>query len=180
MGTIWRELPDAVRSLAMNPAFTVTVIVILALGIGANSTMFSVLKAVLLHPVPWENPQRLVSLSEVNPKQGGYLTGPSTANYKDWREQSQAFESIAAFRAVQFNLADTRTEPERVAGMRVAMEFFPLIGVSPMLGRTSCLRRNSRAVTMWWCSHGDCGAAGMARTPRLWAAPSPSKANRPS
>jgi putative ABC transport system permease protein len=145
MGTIWRELRDAVRSLAANPGFTATVVLILALGVGANSTMFSVLNAVVLRPIPWENPERLVNLLEVNARQGnsGINNNPSTANYKDWREQNQVFERMAAFRYVFFNLADSRpdsradsrTEPERVPGMRVSAEFFPLIGVKPALGR---------------------------------------------
>jgi|HubBroStandDraft_1064217.scaffolds.fasta_scaffold00079_41 putative ABC transport system permease protein len=136
MGAIWREMRDAVRSLAANPGFTVTVVAILALGIGANSTMFSVLNAVVLRPIPWENPERLVDLSEVNPRQGGYEMAPSTANYNDWRLQSRVLECMAAFRFVHFNLADTHADPERVPGMRVSAEFFPLIGVKAALGRT--------------------------------------------
>jgi putative ABC transport system permease protein len=136
MGTIGRDLRDAFRSLGANPGFTATVVVILALGIGANGTMLSVVSAVVLRPIPWQNSKRLVMLSEVNPKQGGYLTGASKANYKDWREQSQVLDRMAAFRAVHFNLADAGAEPERVPGMSVSAEFFPLIGVKPALGRT--------------------------------------------
>ena len=135
MGSVWRELRDAVRSLTANPGFTVTAVAVLALGIGANSTMFSVVNAVVLRPVPWEHTERLVNLLEVNPKQGGYLTAASTANYKDWREQSRLLERMAAFRAVHYNLADIHAEPERVPGMSVSAEFFPLIGVKPALGR---------------------------------------------
>jgi putative ABC transport system permease protein len=121
--------------LAASPGFTATVVAILALGIGANSTMFSVLSAVVLRPIPWENPERLVNLLEVNLKQGGYLTSASKANYKDWREQTRGLERMAAFRAVHYNLADIGAEPERVPGMSVSAEFFPLIGVQPALGR---------------------------------------------
>jgi putative ABC transport system permease protein len=135
MGTVWRELRAALRPLAATPGFTLTVVAILALGIGANSTMFSVVNAVLLRPIPWENPERLVNLLEVNAKQGGYLTAASKANYKDWREQSRVLEHMAAFRAVHYNLADAHAEPERVPGMSVSAEFFPLIGVKPALGR---------------------------------------------
>ncbi len=135
MGAVWREVRESVGSLAANPGFTLTVVAILALGIGANSTMFSVVNAALLRPIPWENPARLVALVEVNHKQGGYESSPSTANYKDWREQSRIFERMAAFRAVHFNLADAHAEPERVPGMRVSADFFPLIGVKPALGR---------------------------------------------
>ena len=141
MGTIWRDLRDAVRSLSASPGFTVTVVAILALGIAANGAMFSVLNAVVLRPIPWQNPERLVNLLEVNASQGasGLNNNPSTANYKDWREQNQVFERMSAFRYVFFNLADRigdgREEPERVPGMRVSADFFPLVGVKPALGR---------------------------------------------
>ncbi len=139
MEPVWRELRDAIRSLAANPGFSLTVVAILALGIGANSTKFSVVNAVVLRPIPWENPEPLVNLLEINPKQGGYLTSASKANYKDWREQSRTLERMAAFRAVHYNIAtmpETGAEPERVPGMSVSAEFFPLIGVKPMLGRS--------------------------------------------
>ena len=136
MGTLWQDLRDSVRSLRANPGFTLTVVAILALGIGANTTMFSVLNAVVLRPIPWEQPQSLVDLLEVNAKQGGYPTAASKANFKDWREQSRLLERVAAFRAVYYNLADARAEPERVPGMSVSADFFPLIGVKPFLGRS--------------------------------------------
>ena len=122
--------------LAANPGFTLTVVAVLALGIGANTTMFSVVNAVLLRPIPWENPDRLVLLREVNRKQEGDFINPSTANYFDWREQNHVFERMACFRFVYLNLSDKRSEPERVQGFRVSAEFFPLIGIKPALGRT--------------------------------------------
>src|SRR5580698_8693837 len=126
------------RELAKRRGFTATAVAILALGVGVNSTVFSVVKAVLLRPIPWENPERLVNLLEVNFKQGGYLTSASKANYKDWREQCQTLDRMAAFRAVNYNISNRGTpasEPERVSGMSVSAEFFPLIGVRPALGR---------------------------------------------
>ena len=72
------------RSLAANPAFTLTAIAVLAIGIGANSTMFSVIKAVLLRPVPWKDPDRLVLVQEAR-RESGDLANASTANYVDWR-----------------------------------------------------------------------------------------------
>src|SRR5580704_9272530 len=122
--------------LAANPGFTLTVVAVLALGIGANTTMFSVVNAILLRPIPWENPDRLVLLREVNRKQGGDFTNPSTANYCDWREQNHVFERLAHFRFVYFNLSDNQREPERVQGFRVSADFFPLIGIKPAFGRT--------------------------------------------
>jgi putative ABC transport system permease protein len=126
------------RELAKRRGFTATAVAILALGVGVNSTVLSVVKAVLLRPIPWENPERLVNLLEVNFKQGGYLTSASKANYKDWREQCQTLDRMAAFRAVNYNISNRGTpasEPERVSGMSVSAEFFPLIGVRPALGR---------------------------------------------
>ena len=95
--------------LAANPGFSLTVVAVLALGIGANTTMFSVVVAVLLRPIPWENPDRLVLLREVNPKQGGDFINPSTANYFDWRTQNHVFERMACFRFVYLNLSDNRS-----------------------------------------------------------------------
>src|SRR5215471_16021809 len=120
--------------LAANPGFTLTVVAVLGLGIGANTTMFSVLTAILLKPIPWEDPDRLVLLRAVNPKQGTEFINPSTANYFDWREQNHVFERMACFRFVYFNFSDNQNEPERVQGFRVSADFFPLIGVKPALG----------------------------------------------
>jgi putative ABC transport system permease protein len=124
----------AVRTLARDPAFTVTAVAILAMGIGANSTMFSILQSVLLRPVPWEDPDRLALLQEVQ-RNSGDTTNPSTANYVDVRDQSDVFERIAPFRFVYFNLSDGRADPERVQGLRLTSDFFRLIGVKPALGR---------------------------------------------
>jgi hypothetical protein len=80
------------RSLWANRGFTFTIVAVLALGIGANTAMFTVVNAVLLRPIPWEESGRLVLVREVNRKQGGDFINPSTANYVDWREQSHVFE----------------------------------------------------------------------------------------
>jgi hypothetical protein len=122
------------RSLAANPAFTLTAIAVLAIGIGANSAMFSVVKAVLLRPVPWEDPERLVLVQEAR-RESGDTANASTANYIDWREQNHVFEPMAPMRFVYFNLSDNRAEPERVQALRVTTDLFRLIGVKPVLGR---------------------------------------------
>ena len=124
----------AVRTLTRDPAFTLTAVAILAIGIGANSTMFSIVRSVLLRPVPWEEPDRLAVLQEVQ-RDSGDATNPSTANYVDVRDHSDVFEQTAAFRFVYFNLSDGRVDPERVQGLRVTSDFFRLIGVKPTLGR---------------------------------------------
>jgi putative ABC transport system permease protein len=131
-----QDLRYGLHLAARHPGFTAVAVLTLGVGIGANTAMFSVVNAVLLRPIPWENPDRLVLLREVNRKQGGDFINPSTANYCDWREQNHVFERMAHFRFVYFNLSDNRREPERVQGFRVSAEFFPLIGVKPALGRS--------------------------------------------
>jgi hypothetical protein len=108
----------AVRTLTRDPAFTLTAVAILAIGIGANSTMFSIVRCVLLRPVPWGEPDRLALLQEVQ-RDSGDASNPSTANYVDVRDQSDVFEQTAAFRFVYFNLSDGRADSERVQGLRV-------------------------------------------------------------
>src|ERR1700733_10981541 len=111
------------RALVANPGFTLMAVAVLAIGIGANSAMFSVVKTVLLRPVPWKDAERLVSVQEVRRGSPDPIN-PSTANYIDWREQNHVFESMAPMRFVYFNLSDDRTEPERVQALRVTNDFF--------------------------------------------------------
>jgi putative ABC transport system permease protein len=107
---------------------------VLAIGIGANSAMFSVVKVALLRPVPWEDPDRLVLVQEVR-RDSGDSSNASTANYVDWREQNHVFAPMAPMRFVYFNLSDNWAEPERVQALRVTADLFRLIGVKPVLGQ---------------------------------------------
>lgn len=128
------DLRFALRMLLKNPGFTIVAVIALALGIGANSAIFSVVNTVLLRPLPYKDPERLVMVWEDASKTGHPRDTPSAANYIDWRDQNQVFEGMAAINDESFNLTGAG-EPERLAGMRVSASLFPLLGVEPHLGR---------------------------------------------
>jgi putative ABC transport system permease protein len=131
MGTLYQDLRFGVRMLLKSPGFTLIAVVTLALGIGANTAIFSVVNAVLLRPMPFPEPERLMIVRETNQ---GKDTSISMPDYKIWRDRNQTFEQIAAFDYDSFTIA-ANAEPERVDGASVSVNFFPLLGVSPAQGR---------------------------------------------
>jgi len=133
-GDLWQDLRYGLRVLVKNPGFTTVAVVALALGIGANSAIFSVVNAVLLRPLPYKDPDRLVMIWEDDTKGGYPRDTPAAANYIDWRDQNQVFEGMAAMADQSFNLTGAG-EPERIEGRRVSASLFPLLGVEPQLGR---------------------------------------------
>jgi len=126
-----QDLRYGVRMLLKNPGFAAVIVIVLALGIGANTAIFSVVNAVLLRPLPYSEPQRLVWVSEVT-RDGEEVYG--TADYLHWREQSQTFDHLVAFMPGTIYLTG-RGEPEQLNSLRVTANFFPALGVSPQLGR---------------------------------------------
>ena len=128
------DLRYAIRQQRKNPAFTIVAVITLALGIGANTAIFSVVNTILLQPLPYKDPQRLVLVWEENAKQGYPTDTPTAANFIDWRDQNQLFEGMAAMAPDSFNLTGSG-DPERLEGRRVSASFFPLLGVDPHLGR---------------------------------------------
>jgi putative ABC transport system permease protein len=120
--------------LVKNPGFTAVAVIALALGIGANTAIFSVVNTVLLRPLPYKDPERLVMVFEDSSKHGFPRDSPSAANYIDWRDQNHVFENIAAIGGASFNLTGAG-DPERIDGSRVSAALFPLLGVSPQVGR---------------------------------------------
>ncbi|HKW62315.1 MAG TPA: ABC transporter permease [Candidatus Acidoferrum sp.] len=132
MRTLAQNLRYAFRGLKKNPGFAAVAILTLALGIGANTAMFSIINAVLLRPLPYHDPQNLVLLSESWPQFPRLSL--SYLNYKDWRDQSRSFESVGAVR----NFVVTMTgieEAERIPAQNVTASLFDLLGVRPELGR---------------------------------------------
>jgi putative ABC transport system permease protein len=134
MRTLWQDLRHSARMLMKKPGFTLIVILTLALGVGANTAIFSVVNAVLLRPLPYQNPDRLVRLWESNTKRGLPEGAASAPNFEDWRKRNQVFEQLAAQETTTYNLTGGG-EPERVAAANVTANLFPTLGVSPALGR---------------------------------------------
>jgi putative ABC transport system permease protein len=135
METLLKDLRYGFRMLAKKPAFTAVAVLALALGIGANTAIFSVVNTVLLKPLPFKDPDRLMMVWEDNTKLGFPKDTPAPANFVDWRDQNQVFEDMAAIASQTFNLTGVG-EPEKLEGQRVSASFFPLLGVEPALGRS--------------------------------------------
>ena len=134
--TMLNDLHYAVRMFRKNPGFTAVAALTLALGIGANTAIFSVVNAVLLRPLPYQQPDRLVMVWSHNTREKTDHQAPSYPDYVDFRAQSQAFEELEAFGSSwSLNLTGDGP-PERLTGAFATSGLFPLLGVSPALGRT--------------------------------------------
>ena len=132
IASLAQDLHYAVRRLRKSPAFTLVALATLALGIGANTAIFSVVYGVLLDPLPYHDPARLILLNETTPRVG--TVSVSDPNFLDWRSQSRTFSQMAAVHAVGFNLAGI-SQPESINGEAVSPDFLSLLGVRPFLGR---------------------------------------------
>jgi predicted permease len=131
--TLWSDSRFALRTLRKNVGFTVVAVATLALGIGGNTAIFSIVNGVLLNPLPFPDPDRLVTLHESKPNfEQGSISYP---NFLDWQRDNRTFTSMAASRRYAFSLTG-RGEAEQVKAEFVTADFFPLLGVNPILGRT--------------------------------------------
>ena len=129
-----KDLQYAARTLRKAPIFAVAAVLTLALGIGANTAIFSVVNAVLLRPLPFAQPERLVRIFEKNDKENLSQFSSSIPNYLSWKEQSQSFESIGAIGFVSLNLTGNG-DPEQFAGVTITPSLLPLLGIRPVMGR---------------------------------------------
>ena len=133
---IWKDLHYGVRLLAKSPGFTTVAVLSLALGIGANTTIFSVANAILLRPPAFRDPNRLVVVSQSNPKQGRSLAPAKTAAFFAWKEQNQSFEELALITANSNSWTlEGEGTAEKVRAVRVGRDIFGVLGVEPILGR---------------------------------------------
>jgi len=135
MGILLQDIRYGARMVIKNPGFTAVAVFTLALGIGANSAIFSVVNAVLLRPLPYKNPDRLVWVWENNLSKNIPINPASPANLMDWRNENHVFENLSAWDGQSFNLTGAG-EPERILGAKVFANFFEVLGVQPVLGRT--------------------------------------------
>jgi putative ABC transport system permease protein len=133
MENFWNDVKYGARMLFKNPGFTVVAILTLALGIGANTAIFTVVNGVLLRPLPFRDPSRVVLVIERN-AQFPSITSTSYLNYKDWRDQSSSFDSLEATLFTNLTLIGTG-EPVRLTARRVTAGLLPLLGVVPAAGR---------------------------------------------
>ncbi|HEX8184568.1 MAG TPA: ABC transporter permease [Blastocatellia bacterium] len=134
METVIKDFRFAIRMLSKNPGFTVVAVIALALGIGANTAIFTVVNSVLLRPLPFKEPDRLVMTYGMDPKIGMDKLPLSVADYLDWRSRNQVFESVSAFSDNYFNYTSGET-PEQVHGARVTADFFSTLGAQAQVGR---------------------------------------------
>src|SRR5262249_38567961 len=129
-----RDLVHSFRMLAKNRGFAAAAILSLALGIGANTAIFSVVNGVLLEPLPYREPERIVRIYEKRVKQGRVRHPVSAAACVDWKAQNSAFASMAVMGADLFTITGDG-DPELVRGANVSPEFFEVLGIAPRLGR---------------------------------------------
>jgi len=131
---VLQDVRYAVRTLCKSFGFTGVVLAALALGIGATTAIFTVVNSVLLEPLPFANPGRLVALREIRPN-GQINPSVQTQNFLDWRARNPSFERVAVLQQLPVNLVGGAGNAEQVNGLRVSADFFPLLGVRPLLGR---------------------------------------------
>ncbi len=132
---MWELMQDVgygLRMLGKNPGFAAVAVIALALGIGANTAIFSVVNGVLLRPLPYHDPDRLMRLSETSPDFG--TMSVACPNFLDWRDQNRSFEKLASVRWEDYDITGSG-QPEHLSGKMVSSDFFRVLGINPVLGR---------------------------------------------
>jgi predicted permease len=133
MTTLSQDLRYAIRMFLKSPGFAAIAVVTLALGIGANTTLFSVVNGVLLNPLQYPHSEQLVAVSEKRP--GFDQSPPVYLNFLDWQRETQTFSSMAIYRNRDYNVTGT-SQAQRLSGYMISAGFFSTLGVNPILGRT--------------------------------------------
>ncbi|HJU55633.1 MAG TPA: ABC transporter permease [Pyrinomonadaceae bacterium] len=134
MRTLWQDLRYGARMLLKSPGVACVALLAIALGIGANTTIFSVVSSVLLRPLPFAAPDQLVKVWTTDAMRGRNDLPVSYPNFADWRSQSQTFETMTAYAEASATLSGEET-PEQIKGVAVTADMFPVLGVKPLVGR---------------------------------------------
>src|SRR5664280_2632597 len=138
MHSVVRDLRYGARLLWKAPAFSILALFTLGLGMGASTAIFSVVNAVLLRPLPFRDPGRLVMIWEENPTVKKFKLPVMAGNFRDWQQQTRSVERMAAIQDIRINLnggPNGHIDPEEIAAERVSATLFPMLGVQPILGR---------------------------------------------
>ena len=163
-----QDLRFAFRTLLKNPAFSLAAVVCLALGIGVNSTIFSCVRAVLLRPFPYRNPDELVAIGESNLQRGWHMNSVSYPNFRSWQAQNRTLESVGIYTGTSYNLA-TGDGADYVQGATVSWTMFRTLGVPPAIGRDFAKTRITSARRKSSCSAIVSGTTGSAGGGTSWA-----------
>ena len=134
LAALWQDVRFGIRMMTKNPGFSIVVIITLALGIGGNTAVFTIFNAVLLRPLPYSDPQKLVTLAVARSGDPASVNPFSLVRYEMIRDQNRSFTGVAAYAVEFFNLTG-RGEPLQVHGARVSANFFDVLGVRPQMGR---------------------------------------------
>lgn len=133
MNNVWQDVRYALRILAKSPGFTLVALLTLAIGVGANTAIFTLVDSVLLRPLPYPQSNQLVSVGDVQPPNN--ITSPADfAEFTSWRETKQIFSDMAAYFATQFDMTG-QGEAERFSGIRASASLLPMLGIQPVIGR---------------------------------------------
>jgi hypothetical protein len=149
-----RDLRFAMRLFWRRPGFTAIVVLTLALGIGANTAIFSVVNAVLLRPLPYKQPDRLAMLWSEDSAHGIEEGRVSLLNFADWKSRNHTFEDMTFFAGQTFLLGNADGPPERLRSARIPANFFPLLGVEPFIGRVFTPDEEKRGESVVILSYG--------------------------
>ena len=146
-----QDLRYGIRMLLKHPWFTCTVVLTLALGIGANTALFSIINALLLRPLPLPQPEQMVQVWEVSRQSGNQKFTVALPNMVDWRTQSSSFARIAAYSPTGLNLT-IDDQPEHISVLSVTTDYFKVIGVTPAMGRDLRLALIAQRSSSRWSS----------------------------
>ena len=157
MSTLFQDIRYALRQLRKSPGFTLTAVITLALGIGANTAMFTVIRSVLLKPLPFSEPDRLVRVYESSADNKFPFNISAGGVYTEWRKQSRSFSDLALYKDSRFNLAGSDGQiPEMAHGAACTWNLMSTLGVQPALGRNLTAnedqRSANRTVLLSWSS----------------------------